>query len=637
MASMGEGPVDAARTGPQGGYLAKRCPEAVQLDILRPVEPLPSSDFMTMLTDGGIAFEVDVFDLLRSSVAGAVDINRGLDREQREQLTADAMDEAAPLVIGGRLPLDVVGRRLGEPDLLLRMGAERKADGRWSYVAVDVKNHIVRDSPDPAAENLGEALTVAPWVATDGADSSESARCRYDDLLQLAHYQRLLEACGHQAEEGRWGGIIGVGPKLAWYDLDAPRWEPSEYLEPDPKGPLSTMETYEAAFAHRLAVSDAALAHRQDQTIPLLAESILIPACGECGWRIWCYPRLEETADLSLLQGMNLRKRRLHHERGITDLHALAGLDDRTARLIEADVNLRDLMERATTVDPQTAIAAIIPKRRRQIAHLAGEGIHRAADLKDLDNQTLSYRGSGMTDLTGQIDRVRARTGPHPAYRRRGVDHLDVPRGDIELDVDMENVAGGTYLWGVLVTEHHHGQAPTVDYRPFVSWDPSPADGELDAFTRFWDWLQDQRRAAVATGRTLRAYCYSKAAENTQLRRIAERLGLGLEAEIEAFITSEEWVDLYEVFSGQLVTGTRMGLKVVAPLAGFHWRGDEAGGGQSMVRFVEAASDGDDAVASEARRWILEYNEDDVRATAALREWLDGPARLMPSVDTIKP
>jgi predicted RecB family nuclease len=56
-----------------------------------------------------------------------------------------------------------------------------------------------------------------------------------------------------------------------------------------------------------------------------------------------------------------------------------------------------------------------------------------------------------------------------------------------------------------------------------------------------------------------------------------------------------------------------------------------------MVRFVEAASDGDDAVASEARRWILEYNEDDVRATAALREWLDGPARLMPSVDTIKP
>jgi predicted RecB family nuclease len=75
-----------------------------------------------------------------------------------------------------------------------------------------------------------------------------------------------------------------------------------------------------------------------------------------------------------------------------------------------------------------------------------------------------------------------------------------------------------------------------------------------------------------------------------------------------------------------------MGLKTVAPLAGFRWRGEEAGGGQAIVRFAEAVSDHDDAVRSEARRWILEYNEDDVRATAALRDWLDGEARLLPSV-----
>lgn len=50
------------------------------------------------------------------------------------------------------------------------------------------------------------------------------------------------------------------------------------------------METYEAAFAHRLAVSDAAFGHHRDPTVPLLAEPILIPTCDECGWRVWCFP-----------------------------------------------------------------------------------------------------------------------------------------------------------------------------------------------------------------------------------------------------------------------------------------------------------------------------------------------------------
>jgi predicted RecB family nuclease len=630
MVSMVKHPPEPMRTGPQGGYLAKRCPEAVQLDVLQPVEPLPTSAFMTMLADGGIDFEADVFDSLKSDFAGASTIDRGLRRYQREELTVEAMTDGALLVIGGRLPVDVVGRRVGEPDLLLRIGSERKSVGRWAYISVDVKNHIVRDDPDVNAKSTAESLTILPWVETGGADISESARCRYGDLVQLAHYQRMLEGCGHAAAEGSWGGIIGVGPRLAWYDLDAPRWDPSEYLKQQAVGPLSTMETYDAAFAHRLAVSDAAIGHQQDSTIPLLAEPILIPACGDCGWRVWCYPRLEEADDLSLLPGIDLRRRRLHHERRVTNLHDLAGLDDRTARLVEAGVNLGDLIDRATALDPQTLIAAIIPRRRRQIANLTKEGVLRAADLKGLDRQILSYRGCGMGDFAGQIDRARARLGPHSAYLRREVDQLDIPRGDIELDVDMENVADGTYLWGVLVTERDRGGPPAVDYLPFVSWDPSAAQGELDAFARFWGWLTETLTAATTSGRTLRAYCYSKAAENGQMRRIAARLGL--EGEVETFITSDEWVDLYEVLGGQLVTGTRMGLKLVAPLAGFHWRGDEAGGGQAMVRFVEATSDDDDAIRSEARRWILEYNEDDVRATAALRNWLDGPARLLPSV-----
>jgi hypothetical protein len=314
-----------------------------------------------MLAAGGIAFEAVVFDSLQSSFAGAITIDRGLHRGERKELTIEAMTDGTPLIIGGRLPVDVVGRRVGEPDLLLRIGNERKSDSRWAYISVDVKNHIVRDDPNVNAESMAESLKIPPWVATGGADTSESARCRYGDLVQLAHYQRMLEASGHAADEGSWGGIIGVGPRLAWYDLDAPRWDPSEYLMQQAVGPLSTMETYDAAFAHRLAVSDTALEHRQDSTVALLAEPVLVPACPECGWRVWCYPRLEEAADLSLLPGVDLLKRRLHHERGVNDLHDLANLDDRTARLLEAGVNLTDLVNRAAALDAQTPISQIIP------------------------------------------------------------------------------------------------------------------------------------------------------------------------------------------------------------------------------------------------------------------------------------
>ena len=40
-------------------------------------------------------------------------------------------------------------------------------------------------------------------------------------------------------------------------------------------------------------------------------------------------------------------------------------------------------------------------------------------------------------------------------------------------------------------------------------------------------------------------------------------------------------------------------------------------------------------MSAKARRWILEYNEDDVRATATLRHWLDTEARLLPSIATV--
>ena len=101
---------------------------------------------------------------------------------------------------------------------------------------------------------------------------------------------------------------------------------------------------------------------------------------------------------------------------------------------------------------------------------------------------------------------------------------------------------------------------------------------------------------------------------------------------MDEFLASDEWVDLLEVVRDQLITGRSMGLKETAPLAGFSWRADDSGGTLAIVKYEQAVDEETDPAArATAQEWILGYNEDDVRATAALRNWLDGPARDLPS------
>lgn len=114
------------------------------------------------------------------------------------------------------------------------------------------------------------------------------------------------------------------------------------------------------------------------------------------------------------------------------------------------------------------------------------------------------------------------------------------------------------------------------------------------------------------------------------MTRIADRLGL--RDEVDRFVASDQWVDLFEVVKAQVITGRGMGLKETAPLASFAWRSDDSGGQLALVNYDSAVDHTDPAAEAEARRWILEYNEDDVRATAALRNWLDGPAQALPSI-----
>jgi predicted RecB family nuclease len=117
------------------------------------------------------------------------------------------------------------------------------------------------------------------------------------------------------------------------------------------------------------------------------------------------------------------------------------------------------------------------------------------------------------------------------------------------------------------------------------------------------------------------------------MRRIAA--AAGFQDPVTAFTQSPEWVDLYRVFTTQLITGASAGLKDVAALCGYTWQADDPGGGQAMIRYDEAVSAAGRQAARAARDWLLTYNRGDVEATRVLREWLDHKATGCPPVEDL--
>ncbi|MFT3660554.1 MAG: TM0106 family RecB-like putative nuclease [Gordonia sp. (in: high G+C Gram-positive bacteria)] len=267
---------------------------------------------------------------------------------------------------------------------------------------------------------------------------------------------------------------------------------------------------------------------------------------------------------------------------------------------------------------------------------LADAGITTVSQLAD-------YRGappadwSGHTSFRDAVVQANCRRAGVSLVRR--LERPRVQRADVEVDVDMESFGErGAYLWGTLLTENTCDEP--VLYRPFVTWDPLPTVDEGRAFGRFWQWLTERRRTAHREGKTFAAYCYSQQAENRWLRGSADRFagipGVPTRAEVDAFIASPEWVDIYEAVNENFICPNGKGLKKVAPVAGFAWDDPEAGGEASMDWYQAAVGlDGSPLDVSQRAR-LLRYNEDDVQATKVLREWLSSDEILeLPTVDDL--
>lgn len=346
------------------------------------------------------------------------------------------------------------------------------------------------------------------------------------------------------------------------------------------------------------------------------------------------------TARLGLAAPMQVHAKARHHTVDgyrLAMAHLLLGdLADGRGAVIGQD------RTRAYLAEPERYVPALIsalraptpaePKRLKQCATCRFWPLCRAR-LEELDDISLLlpggrgdvWRERGIHTVQSLIDEAPPETASLARAWRKGVPVLRrpgavaVPRADVEIDVDMEAYLDqGAYLWGAFDGEL---------YRPFVTWEEVGGRAEEEAFTAFWAWLMGQRAEAHAAGKTFAAYCYAAGGENHWLRSSAKRFASVDEADVAAFIASDEWVDVFAHVKRHLVGTEGLGLKVLGPVVGFTWEDDDVDGERS-VALRRAARLGDE----DARAMLLRYNEDDCRATRAVREFLTAGAPGVPLV-----
>ena len=562
-------------TGPQqpvvlGGYAAKQCPVRTH-NRFAPLVPdpewVPPAELQELF-DAGRQFEVEVFAELGRIHRGAAEvIDPSLRKDAAVAETLAALESGVPLVLGGYLPDDTAGGRTGKPDILVKVGG--------GYLPADVKHHKTLDTAKQASKPVSSLVRPDIWWDAPGRTATSH---HYEDGLQLAHYTRMLQACGfHPGPDRLFGAIIGTSTLavsgrdqelvFVWHDLSKPT-RPT-FSRSRGRAVRSVLERYdhEHDFRVKVAATAAQITGAADDPEPLVVP-IGQKECGLCPDELWC----------------------------------------------------------AEQMGPQDASAAITRDRLdpREWQTLRRMGIGTTGALADLEPEDPAFFDDYHPEVT-HYGRGQALKRLQAAVRqaqmiRDGVDFrpipgvvVEVPSADIEIDFDIEwDTAGRIYQWGLRVRDGQDDA--TARYEPIVSFEPLDDEGELALAERAAAVISHLRAEAQAAGRTVAVYHWSHP-EVSRTRKFA----------CAAAALDGITVDLLAWFTTTFHVRGEASIKAVAQFFGFTWAVDDPGGLLSMAKVDIARGGGPEAL--EARQWCLDYNESDVAAQAVIR---DGVREMFP-------
>jgi uncharacterized protein len=321
--------------------------------------------------------------------------------------------------------------------------------------------------------------------------------------------------------------------------------------------------------------------------------------CAICRWSELCTERRRQDDDLSLVAGMTTGQRRALKAAGIATRRGFAGL----AGLPRLNRVSRDSLERSHT------------QARLQVAS-EDEGIIR---YRLLDPER---------DTSGTL------------IGNRGLLALPEPvTGDLFFDIEGARYYsedsrefGLQYLFGVVDTADLDDSG-RPRYTPIWAFD---RQGEKRAFEELVDFITKRRSECPG----LHVYHYNHY-EPTSVDHLTELHGTRQEAVgrlMGCFATREDevddlfrlgvFVDLYRVIRQGVQAGVESySIKRLEPLCGYRRQVDLHEATDSLIAFEAALEDGTAAGDAGRQGVVAGYNEDDCRATLALREWLEDRRR----------
>ena len=457
--------------------------------------------------------------------------------------------------------------RVSRPDILVKVGED---SGLAIWAPVDIKSHGAFDKKNKSNEvELVDLATLEPIETATG-------RVSKSDALQLAHYMFHLRELGLAPADYKAGIIGSDGKQIAWTYLDQTTFG-SGKAAPD------ALTIYTEDFIKAKEVIAQSIVQAKDASATVNAFAMVQPdgvyGCKSCPYKDVC----------------------------LKEMHAFKNNEGHP-----------------------TLLASVTPNMLAKIP----DYIESITDLR---------QASSLTDFAAKAQ-IRARVWqtkqPELLEPDKG---FDLPEFDIEIDIDLENSQAAlkemdpeqsagrdqVYLYGYGI----HDRTKDKDWRSahidsFGNYDDTE-EAEYEVLINMWQLLEKEVAKAESENRTIGIFHYShheKIWWRNFARRHEGKPGVPTEEAAEAFM-AKYFVDLRPYAEKISFPTMNYSIKALAPVAGFAWKAEDAGGSMSLLKYKSATAHGVDAAPiKEAIEWLREYNLDDIRATFALRAFIRGLA-----------